>query len=146
MYKKILVPLDGSKTAEGVLAHAKALAYSEGAEIALLNVAANPAQEFAFEDPSIAGYSVAEQEKKATSYMAKICDEVKAAGFKVSCHIREGSAANTILQVAEELGVDAIAMSTHGRNWPASWLIGSVAERVVRHSKVPVLMIRVTDK
>lgn len=146
MYKKILVPLDGSKTAEGVLVHAKALAYSEGAEIALLNVAANPAQEFAFEDPSIAGYSVAEQGKKATSYMGKICDEVKAAGFKVSCHIREGSAANTILQIAEELGVDAIAMSTHGRNWPANWLIGSVAERVVRHSKVPVLMIRVTDK
>ncbi|MEN8615308.1 universal stress protein [Dehalogenimonas sp. THU2] len=142
MYKKIMVPLDGSKTAEVVLPHAKALAYAEGAEIALLNVAANPAQEFAFEDPAIAGYSVAEQEQKANKYMTKVCDELKAAGFKVSCHLRSGSPANTILKVSEELGVDVIAMSTHGRNWPASWLIGSVAERVVRHSKVPVMMIR----
>jgi len=144
MYKKILVPLDGSKTAEGVLSHAKALAYSEGAEIVLLNVAANPAQEFAFEDPAIAGYSVADQEQKATRYMNKLCDELKAAGFKVSCHLREGSPANTILKVAEEMNVDVIAMSTHGRSWPANWLIGSVAERVVRHSKVPVMMVRTT--
>lgn len=146
MYKKILVPLDGSKTAEGVLPHAKALAYSEGAEIILLNVASNPAQEFAFEDPSIAGYSIAEQEKKANTYMDRVCDELKAGGFKVSCQMREGSPANTILHVAEEMGVDAIAMSTHGRNWPANWLIGSVAERVVRHSKIPVLMIRADKK
>ena len=144
MYKKILVPLDGSKTAEGVLSHAKALAYSEGAEIVLLNVAANPAQEFAFEDPAIAGYSVADQEQKATRYMNKLCDELKTAGFKVSCHLREGSPANTILKVAEEMNVDVIAMSTHGRSWPANWLIGSVAERVVRHSKVPVMMVRTT--
>jgi len=146
MYKKILVPLDGSSTAEVVLPHAKALAYSEGAEIVLLNVASNPAQEFAFEDPSIAGYSVAQQGEKATKYMSKVCDEIKAAGFKVSCHLREGSAANTILRVSEEMNVDVIAMSTHGRNWPASWLIGSVAERVVRHSKVPVMMIRAPEK
>ncbi|ADJ25876.1 UspA domain protein [Dehalogenimonas lykanthroporepellens BL-DC-9] len=146
MYKKILVPLDGSKTAEGVLPHAKALAYAEGAEIVLLNVAANPAQEFAFEDPAIAGYSIAEQEQKATAYMGRICEDIKSAGFKVSCHLREGSPANTILKVAEEIGVDAIAMSTHGRGWPANWLIGSVAERVIRHSKVPVLMIRSENK
>lgn len=145
MYKKILVPLDGSKTAEGVLPHAKALAYSEGAEIALLNVAANPAQEFAFEDPAIAGYTVAEDEKAANKYMTKICDELRASGFKVSCHLREGGPATTILKIAEELKVDIIAMSTHGRNWPASWLIGSVAERVVRHSKIPVMMIRAGD-
>jgi len=145
MYKKILVPLDGSKTAEGVLPHAKALAYSEGAEIVLLNVASNPAQEFAFEDPAIAGYSVAEEDKKATEYMSKICDELKAAGFKVSCHIRQGSPANTILKISEQMNIDVITMSTHGRNWPATWLIGSVAERVVRHSKVPVMMIRATE-
>ncbi|MEL7561955.1 universal stress protein [Dehalogenimonas sp. 4OHTPN] len=145
MYKRILVPLDGSKTAEGVLPHAKALAYAEGAEIALLNVAANPAQEFAFEDPAIAGYTVAEGEKSANKYMTKVCDELKTAGFKVTCHLREGGPATTILKMAEELKADVIAMSTHGRGWPASWLIGSVAERVVRHSKIPVMMIRAIE-
>ncbi|MGI2336377.1 MAG: universal stress protein [Dehalogenimonas sp.] len=143
MYKKILVPLDGSKTAEGVLPHVKALAYSEAAEIALLNIASNPAQEFAFEDPAIAAVTVAEQGQKAITYMDKITKELKAAGFKVSSHLREGSPANTIIKMAEELEVDIIAMSTHGRSWPANWLIGSVAERVVRHSRIPVMMIRV---
>jgi nucleotide-binding universal stress UspA family protein len=47
--------------------------------------------------------------------------------------------------VAEELQVDAIAMSTHGRTGPARWLLGSIAERVVHNSKVPVLLIRATE-
>lgn len=146
MYKKILVPLDGSNTAEGVLPHVKALAYSEAAEIVLLNIAANPAQEFAFEDPAIAAVSVAEQGQKAKTYMDKIAGELKSAGFRVSSHLREGSPATTIIKMAEELGVDIIAMSTHGRSWPARWLIGSVAERVVRHSRIPVMMIRVAKE
>ena len=69
MYKKILVPLDGSKNAEGVLSHAKALAYSEGAEIILLNVASNPAQSFAFEDPAIAGATVEQEEEQAKQFL-----------------------------------------------------------------------------
>lgn len=145
MYKKILVPLDGSKVAEKVLSHAKALAYSEGAEIVILNVAANPVQEFAFEDPSIAGYSVAEEEHRAKDYVVKVCDELRENGFKVSYQLYDGSPANTILKVAERLNVDIIAMSTHGRNWPAKWLLGSVAERIVRHSKIPVMLIRADE-
>ncbi|TFG45832.1 MAG: universal stress protein [Dehalococcoidia bacterium] len=145
MYKTILVPLDGSKTAEKVLIHAKALAYSEGAEIIILNVAANLAQEFAFEDPSIAGYSVAEEEQKAKDYVVKVCDDLKAHGFKVSYQLYEGSPANTILKVAEIVNADIITMSTHGRNWPAKWLLGSVAERVVRHSNIPIMMIRADE-
>jgi len=145
VYKKILVPLDGSKTAEGVLPHAKALAYSEGAEIILLNVASNPAQSFAFEDPAIAGATVSEQDEKAGKYMDAVCSQLKSAGFKVTCMVRDGGAASMILKVADDLGVDVIAMSTHGRTGPAHWLIGSVAERVVRHSKVPVMMIRSSE-
>jgi nucleotide-binding universal stress UspA family protein len=145
MYKKILVPLDGSKTAEGVLSHAKALAYSEGAEIILLNVASNPAQSFAFEDPAIAGATVEDEEEKAGKYMDAMCSQIRTAGFKVTCMVRQGGAANMILKVAEDLGVDVIAMSTHGRSGAAHWLIGSVAERVVRHSKIPVLMIRISE-
>ena len=142
MYKKILVPLDGSKTAEGVLVHAKALAFSEGATILLLNVAANPAQEFAFADPAIASKTVSDQEQKARKYMATVESQMKAVGQKVTVILAEGAAADVILKMAEQENVDVIAMSTHGRTGPARWLIGSVAERVVRNSKVPVLLIR----
>jgi nucleotide-binding universal stress UspA family protein len=142
MYKKILVPLDGSKTAEGVLPHAKALAYSEKAEMVLLNVVANPAVEFAFSDPSIAAQTVAEEEEQGRKYMAEIEAQLRADGYQVSTLIKGGSAANVILKTAEEVGADIIAMSTHGRTGPAHWIIGSVAERVVHHSKIPVMLIR----
>jgi len=142
MYRKILVPLDGSKVAEGVLPHAKSLAYSEGAELILLNIAANPAMDFAFSDPGIAQSAMAEQEERSRKYMTDIEQELKSAGFKTSTLLRVGSVAEVILGVAEELQVDVIAMSTHGRTGPARWLLGSIAERVVHNSKIPVLLIR----
>ncbi len=142
MYKKILVPLDGSQTAQGILPHAKALAHSQDAEIIVLNVAANPALEFAFSDPSIAAKSVAEQEEWGKSYISGIEAQLRSEGFRVLALVRKGVAADVILKVADEMQVDVIAMSTHGRSGPARWLMGSVAERVVRHSKRPVLLIR----
>jgi len=144
MYKKILVPLDGSKVAEGVLPHAKSLAYSEGAELILLTVAANPAMDFVFSDPGLAQSAVAEQEERSKSYIGQIENELKEAGFKTSTLLRIGSVADVILGVADEMQVDVIAMSTHGRTGPARWLLGSIAERVVHSSKVPVLLIRAT--
>ena len=144
MYRKILVPLDGSKVAEGVLPHAKELAYSEGAELILLNVGANPALDFVFSDPGLAQSAVQEQEEHSKKYMTEIESQLKAAGFKTSTILRVGAVADVILGVAEELQVDVIAMSTHGRTGPARWLLGSVAERVVHNSKVPVLLIRST--
>jgi nucleotide-binding universal stress UspA family protein len=142
MYKKILVPLDGSKTAEGVLPHARALAYSEGAEIILLNVASNPALEFVFSDPSIAERAVEEQETHARKYTAEIERQLKADGFKVSSMLREGAPDEVILKVAEDIKADVIAMSTHGRTGPARWVMGSVADRVVRNAHIPVMLIR----
>jgi nucleotide-binding universal stress UspA family protein len=142
MYRKILVPLDGSKVAEGVLPHAKELAYSEGAELILLTVGANPALDFAFSDPGLAQRSVQEQEERSKKYITEIESQLQEAGFKTSTLLRAGSVAEVILGVAEELQVDVIAMSTHGRTGPARWLLGSVAERVIHNSKVPVLLIR----
>ena len=144
MYRKILVPLDGSKVAEGVLPHAKDLAYSEGAELILLTVGANPALDFAFSDPGLAQNAVLEQEERSKKYITEVESQLKSAGFKTSTLLRIGSVADVILEVAEELRVDAIAMSTHGRTGPARWLLGSIAERVVHNSKVPVLLIRAT--
>lgn len=142
MYTKILVPLDGSRVAEGVLPHAKALAYSEGAELILLTVGANPAMDFAFSDPGLAQTAVLEQEERSKKYITEIEAKLKSAGFKTSTVLRLGSVAEVILEVAEELQVDVIAMSTHGRTGAARWLLGSIAERVVHSSKVPVLLIR----
>src|SRR5512141_1708176 len=144
MYRKILVPLDGFKVAEGVLPHAKALAYSEGAELILLTVGTNPASDFAFSDPGLARSAVLEQEERSKKYITEIESQLKSAGFKTSTLLRVGAVADVILGVADELQIDIIAMSTHGRTGPARWLVGSIAERVVYNSKVPVLLIRAT--
>jgi nucleotide-binding universal stress UspA family protein len=142
MYRKILVPLDGSKTAEMVLPHAKSLAYSEGAELVLLNVAANPALDFAFSDPGLAQRAEQDQEAQSERYMKEVEKQLKSEGLRASILLRMGAPADVIIGVAEEMQVDLIAMSTHGRTGPARWLLGSVADRVVRGSQVPVLLIR----
>ncbi len=145
MYRKILVPLDGSKVAEGVLPHAKLLAYSEGAELILLAVTSNPAMDLVFADPGLAQTAMDEQAERSKKYLTGIENDLKAAGFKTATLMRVGSVAEVILGVAEELQVDVIAMSTHGRTGPARWLLGSIAERVVHNSKIPVLLIRATE-
>jgi len=145
MYKKILVPLDGSKIAEGVLPHATHLAQSEGAQIVLLHVAPNPSQAFAFADPYIAQRAIESEEALAREYLPGIETRLRTDGLKVSIEFRSGSPGEAILRAVDELGAGLIAMSTHGRTGPSRWLLGSVAERVVRYSKVPVLLVRARE-
>lgn len=142
MYKKILVPLDGSPLAEAVLPHAQALAKSEGAELVLLRVAVDPGAEFAFADPALAASIVQDMEEESKAYMAGIAAQMQSAGYQAVTMMREGPIAETILAVADETQADVIAMSTHGRSGLSRWLMGSIADRVVKHSHVPVMVIR----
>lgn len=101
--------------------------------------------EFAFSDPAIAAISVNEQVDTGKEYMASIGNKLKSEGYDVRVLLREGGAAEVILKTAEEEKVDVIAMSTHGRSGAARWLLGSVAERVVRHSNIPIMLIRSSE-
>ena len=141
MYKKILVPLDGSRLAEKVLPHAEALAKSEGAEIIILRVPALPAPGLFARSPALASAINKELEEEAETYVndkiAYLEDEhIKAKGIT-----KDGPVPDTILSVAEEAQADVIAMSTHGLTGAKRWLIGSVAEKVVHHAHIPVMLI-----
>lgn len=140
-YKKILVCLDGSALAEAALPHAQILA-SEEAEIVLLRVSVNPAAEFSFSDPNIADNFIQDMEAETLSYMQSARGKLQKAGCRTSFLIRQGAIAETILQTAAEIKADVIVMSTHGRSGIQRWLLGSVADRIVTHSNVPVLLIR----
>jgi len=142
MYNKILVPLDGSPLAEAVLPHAQALATSQEAEIVLLRVSANPAAEFSFSDPSLAATLIDSLEAESLIYLQLIRSRLQRAGLRTSFLIRQGAIAETILSVAGEIKADVVAMSTHGRSGVRRWLLGSIANRVVNHSPIPVLLIR----
>lgn len=141
MYRKILVPLDGTPLAEAVLPHARALAESEGAEIVLLHVPVIPNERFAIGDPTLESSIVKKIEEEAETYMQAEVSKLKKKRAKVSGITREGPIPETILAVAKETKADVIAMSTHGRTGLQRWLIGSVADRVVHYSPIPVMLI-----
>ena len=142
MYKKILVPLDGSDLAEAVLPHVESLAKANDAQVVIVRVALNPATEFAMTDPYIAGQMVQSLESNAKEYLNEMCKRLTEQGLKVTMQIAEGPIADSILQVATDEKIDLIAMSTHGRSGVARWLIGSIADKVVRGANIPVLLIR----
>ena len=141
MYKKILVPLDGSQLAEAVLLHAQALAKSEGAEIVILRVPVSPSLEYLSRAPGLATKIIEDTELEAEDYLKAEVSKLSKKGTKVTCIMREGPIPEMILKVADEVHADMIAMSTHGRTGVQRWLMGSVADRVVHYSHIPVMLI-----
>ncbi|HEX2996032.1 MAG TPA: universal stress protein [Anaerolineales bacterium] len=141
-YKKILVCLDGSPLAEAAIPHAQILASDDEAEIVLLRVSVDPAAEFSFSDPSIANNFIQDMEAETLSYMQSARSTLQKAGCRTSFLIRQGAVAETILQTASEIKADVMVMSTHGRSGIQRWLLGSVADRIVTHSNIPVMLIR----
>lgn len=141
MYKKILVPLDGSTLAEAALPHAEALAKSEQAEIIILRVPNLPAADLFARYPAMANKIVEDMEIETDKYLQEEVNKLSKEGVRVSSLIREGPVPDTILAVADETHADVIAMSTHGRTGIRRWLLGSVADKIVHHAHIPVMLI-----
>ncbi len=134
--RRVLVPLDGSDLAVEVLSMVRALAGS--AEAVLFSaiwvdghhnhVALNRALDA--------------EEAQCEQHLAAAAETLASTGMQVSTLTKPGSAAGAILDAVAETGAGLIAMSTHGRTGVGRWLLGSVAERVLRASPVPVLLLR----
>ena len=141
MYKKILVPLDGSTLAESILPYAKSLAKTEQAQIILLRVALTPDENFRARNTDLTEEAVKEIRNEAESYAKRTSLKLNLQGVNTLGIVRDGPVPETILNVAQEINVDMIAMATHGRIGIKRWLFGSVAEQVVHNSAIPVLLI-----
>ena len=141
MYKKILVPLDGTELAEKAIPNVLQLAKENNAEVLLLRVAGNAAAEFAWNDPAIAAATVNEMEGEAKSYMSRIKDKLAGSGIKVTTEVCDGAIAPSIIEVAEKENVDLIAMYTHARTGFGRFFKGSFADKVIHDSTIPVLMV-----
>jgi nucleotide-binding universal stress UspA family protein len=135
--ERILVPLDGSDCAELVLPKVERLAAELKATIALLRVAI--AHTFPGADPTDAEVKVV---REAEEYLKKVEEGLKKKGLKVDSHVRYGNDAEEILDHAAQKDIDMIAMTTHGRSGVKRFLIGSVAEKVLRHSPKPIFLVR----
>ncbi len=144
MFKKILLPTDGSKGVEKAINCATTLALEFNAKIFVL---------FAVEAPTLVfEYTNFTQEKVVDSMkqegqqvIEKTIELVRASGVNdIDSAIREGHPGKVILDYAHEQKIDLIVMGTHGRRGIDRILLGSVTEEVIRLSSVPVLTVRMT--
>jgi nucleotide-binding universal stress UspA family protein len=150
---KVLVPLDGSELAGKVLPTVSELAAYLQLEVVLVHVLIR----FLFGPPDaflpMFGTNIPNQEEiwaqassEANQYLTGKVEQLRVQGLtRVSSVLIEGTAegaAAAILDLARKTSDNLVAMSTHGRSGIGRWLLGSVTERVVRHSNNPVLVIR----
>jgi nucleotide-binding universal stress UspA family protein len=122
----VLVPLDGSSLAEGILRHIPPLLMARKAKLLLLQVLPRGSSE--------------QDEAAALRYLADATKEVAASGEEPEAILRIGDPADQILSVADDYKADQIVMATHGRSGVARIIRGSVAERVLRNATVPVYL------
>jgi nucleotide-binding universal stress UspA family protein len=123
------VPLDGSELADEILPFAMELARAFGSRLFLFTAVPG-------------GPDGRARETQAGEYLSKRGLWLKGAGVKCETFVRVGAAAEEALTVVTECGLDAVAMTTHGRSGIARAVYGSVAEKILSHAEVPLLVVR----
>lgn len=153
MFSKILVPLDGSKVGEAALPAIEQLisklAAGTKVEVVLIGVI-TLLRHWVVVGEASAPVSYTEEElnlikKRVEDYLAKTGDSLKKQGVTVSSIVSTGNAADEIIKAAEQTEADLIAMSTHGRSGWKRLAFGSITDKVMRHSSIPVLMVRAPE-
>lgn len=122
---------------------ARELARENGATLTVLNVAPIPMNATEFAPIPLEPYPVWEQVARARLEKV-VTDHLEGKGVSYKVETRSGEAALGILELARETHPDVIVMATHGRTGVTHFFIGSVAERVIRHADLPVLVMRPT--
>lgn len=145
MHKRILLPLDGSQTSEAALDEAirQARAFSlpvhavRVVDTHMLEQVGGSASAFNY---SMLGELFEQESADAKSYLEEIAGRLTSEGLTVTHEVLVGSIARSILDEAED--GDLIVMGSHGRSGIKRWVLGSIAEEVLRHADVPVLMVK----
>jgi nucleotide-binding universal stress UspA family protein len=137
--RRLLIPLDGSKFSETVLTHIEILVKHYNAEIVLLRVVP-----FLWPSGFIHVREMGDKlDKEASNYLFAINAKLRGKGIEGDFFVREGNVAEAICDFAKDNGIDLIAMTSHGRGGVRRWALGSVADKVVQSSPVPILLYRI---
>ena len=149
MYKKIMVPLDGSELAECVLPHVEA--FIEGCHVnhfVFVRVV-EPAAAFYSGDYPISPEVMMEREtageKIARDYLDQIVSRLEHESTELYSEVLVGNVSDSLADFSEINKFDLILIATHGRSGVNRWVRGSIADKVLRSSNIPVLMIRTPD-
>ena len=143
MFKKILVPLDGSQMAEAALNEVRALAQETAAEMVLVHVNVPIASRYYPGLLPDVGEIERDMSAESNRYLQRVATTLNDRSIRTSTvQLNDPAVADAILNYADHNNIDLIAMSTHGRSGIGRWLLGSVADRVIHGAKVPVLLVR----
>lgn len=144
MYTRIVIPLDGSAVAEQALDTAKEMASLTGAPLHLLGVVDPFDYQRAsltgmFIEPAMVAEALAEDERKARTYLEQVSDGLEQAVPTVEINVVQGQPARAIVAFCQP--GDLLVMASHGRGGVLRLFLGSVAESVIRRATVPVLLV-----
>jgi nucleotide-binding universal stress UspA family protein len=141
--KRILVPVDFSEPSRGALRFAREWAGRFGSEVYLLHVI-EPANTYGIlgTEPIVVPLRTPDFYAETRAELEKLVQQELPGSTKVSVHLRDGVPFDQIANAARELAADVIILATHGRTGLSHALLGSTAERVVRHAPCPVLTLR----
>lgn len=143
MFQRILVPLDGSARAEQAVPVAARIARASGGSITLLRVVTHPIDAVAYlmQPPETTEKAHSESHTKAIDYLTRLAHSDELAGVATAVEVTDSIPAQMILSAARLQQVDAIIMCRHGDAGFRRWALGSVAQKVARHSPVPVFIL-----
>jgi nucleotide-binding universal stress UspA family protein len=142
MYEDILLPTDGSASMDVVIEQTADIATRRDATVHALYVVDDRA--FLTLDDGLTEDVLTELETDGQAATKAVADELSGEGLQVRTVLRRGDPADEILAYADEASVDLVTMGTHGAEFNQN-LLGSVSQKVVAMSEVPVLTVRVTD-
>ena len=146
MYEKIMVPLDGSELAECVLPHVAA--FIKGCHVVnvvFVRVVQPPPAPYAGSyvvSPGILKKIESAGKYDAKDYLDQVINRLKQEGVELHSEVLVGSVADSLADFTEKNDFDLILIATHGRSGVNRWVRGSVADKILRSSNVPVLMVR----
>ena len=142
MYKKIIVVLDGSAASECVFPHVLNVAEG-GTEVVLVRVLAKPHYDYTLQNPELQACLDDELAGEAGASLKKAAETLRKPGVSVfTCVLAEkGSIAKVLQSFASKAQADLFVLSAHGKTGLLGRLMGSVADRLVHHSRIPVLLV-----
>ena len=146
MFRRILVPLDGSELAECVLPHAESIAKGCGVEEVVFLRVVEPFHQVSDSRGYLSRETTnsidADNKAAAEKYLSQLIKRTRYDGISVKPEVITGRPAESIADYATKNSIDLIAIATHGRSGISRWTWGGVADRILRSACVPVLMVR----
>jgi nucleotide-binding universal stress UspA family protein len=145
MFKKMLVPLDGSEIAAKVLPKVIELAKTFKAKVTLFHVCYSGVGAMAGEaSPATIRAEEAQEQKFCETFLAKAGNDLKDQGLDADWTCADGVPARQIIAFAQDKNYDLIVLGTHGAG-EVAWYMGGVADKVATHATVPVLLFRTLE-